>query len=165
LGVGSAKEQKARDNMRQIRHGVQRKKRHIPSAYRDHLFTDHMDEIQMPNRFAEWANGMTSAVLYLHQVMGGPEDDSLPKFDPLWFASIFLAFTKPTWIEKIKSGPAEEVFVLGQRHVSNAAEGLNSDVKISLAHGLLLYGMCQIYGEAIALSLYLLPHRRAGGNG
>jgi hypothetical protein len=164
LGVGSATEEKARANMRQIRHGVQQRKRHIPPAYRDHLFADHMDEIQMPDRFAEWANGMTAAVQYLHDIIGGSNDGSLPKFDPLWFASLFLAFTNPTWIEKIKSGPAEEAFVLGQRHVSNAAEGLNSEVEVTLTHGLLLYGMCRTYGEAIALSLYLLPHRRAGGN-
>lgn len=118
----------------------------------------------MPNRFAQWANGMTSAVQFLHDVMGGPQDDSLPTLDPLWFASVFLALAKPTWIEKIRSGPAEEVFLLGQRNVANAAKGLGSDVKVGLTHGLLLYGMCCTYSEAIALSLHLLPHRRAEGN-
>ncbi len=164
LGVGSSTEKKACDNMRQIRHGVIRRKRHIPPAYRDHLFADHMDQIHMPNRFAEWANGMTSAVQYLHDVTGGSQDGSLPTLDPLWFASVFLALIKSTWIEKIKSGPAEEVFILGQRHVSNAAEGLECDAEVSLAHGLLLYGMCSTYSNAIALALHLLPHRRAGGN-
>lgn len=164
MGIGHATEKKACDNMRQIRHGVRQRKRHIPQVYRDHLFKGHLDEIEMPNRFAQWANGMTSAVQFLHDVMGGPQDDSLPTLDPLWFASVFLALAKPTWIEKIRSGPAEEVFLLGQRNVANAAKGLGSDVKVGLTHGLLLYGMCCTYSEAIALSLHLLPHRRAEGN-
>lgn len=164
LGIGDATEKKACDNMRQIKHGVRHRKRHIPQVYRDHLFDGYMDEIEMPNRFAQWANGMTSAVQFLHDRIGAPQDGSLPTLDPLWFASVFLALTKPTWIEKIKSGSAEEVFLLGQRHVANAAAGLESDVKVGLTHGLLLYGMCCVYSEAIALSLHLLPHRRAEGS-
>lgn len=164
LGVGSSTEKKACDNMRQIRHGVNQRKRHIPPAYRDHLFADHMDKIRMPNRFAEWANGMTSVVQFLQDFIASPADGLLPKLSPLWFTAVFLALTKSTWIEKIKSGSAEEVVVLGQRHVSNAAKGLESDVEVGLTHGLLLYGMCRTYSEAIALSLHLLPHRRAGGN-
>ena len=164
LGVGSASEKKACNNMRQIKSGVHRGTRGIPAGYRDHLFQQFSDDIQMPNLFAEWANGMTAAVQFLHDAGDRPSDSLLPKLSPLWFASAFLALSTSTWIKQLQSGPAESAFVLGQRCVSNAAKGLEMGGEVNLTHGILLYPMCRTYSEAIALSLYLLPHRRVRGN-
>ncbi|MBC8876252.1 MAG: hypothetical protein H8E44_43045 [Planctomycetes bacterium] len=162
LGVAGETEKRACDTVRKIRSRVQRKESRIPTVYRNRLFDRFFKQIEMPNQVAEWANGMTAAVQYLHEAFDGQSDVLLPKLSPLWFASAYLALLTPNWFQPFRDGSVKDAFAVGQRHVENAAVALEADVKASLTHGALLYRMCDTYGKAIALALHFLQQRRGG---
>lgn len=152
LGIKSA-------NFLKIRSRIRNREHHFPEDHADPFRVTYRNEITFPNDLADFANGMGAVTAHIQSVILQRDNTRLPPYDSLWYVSMLLAFSEPTWATLLKDGSVQRLTTLSLRHVSNAAKGLDLKLRPNEVYAALLHPISLQYAEAFAISTYLLPYK------